>query len=199
MADKSCAPAIGLEVQPPVTDPAAVAALLKELFPQLFAGLPKPIKLRIQLDIEQLAPGRFTKQALSAYLRRYTSSTAYLNSLLRSPQRFGLDGLPAGEVSAEHKAVAQTALSERRKKIKAREEEVKAAYRWRAELLRDWEQTSLSRPNFCALRAVPEAALEALLEQAKSERLLSSIPPLRKGKPLGKPDERAGKVRRDKR
>ena len=45
--------------------PAACAQQLAERFPALFAGKPKPLKLRIQADIQERAPGVFTKQALS--------------------------------------------------------------------------------------------------------------------------------------
>lgn len=153
----------------PVREGEAAGQLLKQLFPALFAGAPKPIKLRIQSDIEARAPGRFTRQALTAFLRRHTGTTAYLNALLRASNRFDLDGQPAGELSAEHRAAAEQALKERRERQRQREAEIEAACQWRAELLRDWERTSFSRANFCALKGVAEAALDALIEQAKVE------------------------------
>ena len=56
--------------------PAVVAAKLAELFPALFgAGRALPIKLRIQADIQAAAPGVFTRQGLSAFLRRLTGSS----------------------------------------------------------------------------------------------------------------------------
>src|SRR5437870_12706936 len=90
---------------PPAT-PADCALQLKERFPALFGGPPKPLKLRIQADIQERAPGVFTKQALSAFLRRHTGSTAYLVAMTRSPHRFDLDGNPSGEVSEEHRKAA---------------------------------------------------------------------------------------------
>ncbi|MBP7661797.1 MAG: ProQ/FinO family protein, partial [Burkholderiaceae bacterium] len=94
--------------------PAACAERLRELFPALFAGPPKPIKLRIQADIQQRAPGVFTKPALSGFLRRLTGSTSYLIALTRAKQRFDLDGQPAGELSDEHRQAANDELARRR-------------------------------------------------------------------------------------
>ena len=164
----------------PVREGGAAGELLKQLFPALFGGAPKPIKLRIQSDIEARAPGRFTRQALTAFLRRHTGTTAYLNALLRASQRFDLDGQPAGELSAEHRAAAEQALQERRERLRQREAEMEAARRWRADLLRDWGRTSFSRANFCALKGVAESALDALIEQAKLE---ASQPPAQEPAP----------------
>ena len=74
--------------QPPAPAPAEgqdgprfdCAAELRQRFPALFAGAPKPLKLRIQADIQERAPGVFSKQALSAFFRRYTGSTGYLTA-----------------------------------------------------------------------------------------------------------------------
>ncbi|MDQ5899061.1 MAG: ProP effector, partial [Pseudomonadota bacterium] len=41
--------------------------------------------------------------------------------------------------------------------------------RERAQLLRDFERSSLKRSSFCVLRGVPEDQLDALLEQARRE------------------------------
>ena len=61
----------------PVPTPAATGAKLAELFPGLFKGQPKPLKLRVQVDIQERAPGVFSKQALSAFFRRYTGATSF--------------------------------------------------------------------------------------------------------------------------
>ena len=79
--------------------PVDCAEQLRERFPALFGTGFKPLKLHIQADIQQRAPGVFTKQALTGFLRRYTGSTGYLIALTRSPHRYDLDGQPAGEVS----------------------------------------------------------------------------------------------------
>ena len=84
-------------------DPAACTALLKKSFPALFTGAPKPIKLRIQADIQARMPGVFSKPALSGFLRRYTGSTSYLIALTRAKNRFDLDGQADGELTEEHR------------------------------------------------------------------------------------------------
>src|SRR2546421_8900096 len=63
---------------------------LKERFPALFGGAAKPLKLRIQADIQERAPGVFGKHVLSAFFRRHTGSTGYLVAMTKSPHRFDL-------------------------------------------------------------------------------------------------------------
>ena len=81
---------------PPAPEPRPAAddcaEQLRQRFPALFAGVPRPLKLRIQADIQQRAPGVFSKAALSAFLRRHTGRTGYLIALTRAPHRFDLDG-----------------------------------------------------------------------------------------------------------
>ena len=110
--------------------PAASAARLAELFPAVFSpGVPKPLKLRIQGDLQLRAPGVFTRKALSAFLHRHTTSTAYLRSLVNSPHRFDLDGAPAGEVAAEHRDAAAAELQRRRELHEARRKAERDAQR----------------------------------------------------------------------
>ena len=119
-ADAATAPveALAPSAEPPAAPsdlgPAACGARLAELFPALFAGPPKPIKLRIQADIQQRAPGVFTKKALSVFLHRHTTSTAYLNALATAPARVDLDGAPAGDIDDEHRQAAVVELERRR-------------------------------------------------------------------------------------
>ena len=117
-ADGDAAPA------PTELAPAECAARLAELFPALFAAIPntppRPIKLRIQADIQQRAPGQFTRRSLSPFLHRHTTSTAYLKALVASPHRFDLDGAPAGEVNDEHRQAAVAELEHRRALHEAR-------------------------------------------------------------------------------
>ena len=160
-------------------DPAPVAApapgaedcaeQLRQQFPALFAGATKPLKLRIQADIQARAPGMFTKTALSAFLRRHTGRTGYLIALTRATQRFDLDGAAAGEISAEHRQAALDELARRRALQATREAAEQEQRRGRAELLRAFEGTSLSMANFCALKGVAADELPALLEQARRE------------------------------
>jgi hypothetical protein len=98
----------------PGLSPADCARELAQRFPALFDGPARPLKLRIQADIQARAPGVFSRSVLSAFLRRLTGSTAYLNALSRAPQRIDLDGQPAGEISDEHRQIALEELARRR-------------------------------------------------------------------------------------
>lgn len=166
--------------------PAACAAALAERFPAVFgAGVAQPLKLRIQADIQQRAPGVFTRKSLSAFLHRHTTGNAYLRALAKAAQRVDLDGQPAGEIAAEHREAARAELERRRaihqhkreaqlaQERAARREMSEAEGRARAEraaLLRAHEASTLTRRNFCALKGIAEDALDALLEQARRER-----------------------------
>ncbi len=160
----------------PDMSPAACAQQLKSRFPALFSGAPRPVKLRIQADIQARVPGVFTKQVLSAFLRRHTGTTAYLIALTKAAQRFDLDGQPAGEISDEHRQAAHEELQRRRgvhDERRAAEDERHALeqQQWhnRAQLLRDFQSTTLTRANFCALKGVAEGELDGLLEIARRE------------------------------
>lgn len=165
------------KAEPAATAPAAAprmslddcAAQLRQHFPALFGGPARPIKLHIQADIQARAPGVFTKQVLSAFLRRHTGSRSYLLGLTRAAHRFDLDGQPAGEVTDAHRQAAQEELKRREQLFLARRLEEDEQRRERARLLREWQGTTLTRANFCALKGVPEASLDALLERARQE------------------------------
>ena len=155
---------------------AATGARLAELFPALFGGAPKPLKLRIQVDIQERAPGEFSKQALSAFFRRLTGATSYLVAVSRGKQRFDLDGQPAGELSEEHRQLATDELTRRRANQQARRvqedaqrEQEEAGRRQRFSLLRDFETTKLTTANFCALKGIAPEQLDGLLDQARKE------------------------------
>ena len=149
--------------------PAACAERLKALFPALFSGPAKPIKLRIQADIQVRAPGEFTKAALSGFLRRYTGSTSYLIALTRAPQRVDLDGQPAGEISAEHRQAAADELARRRTLHESRRQAEEDQRRERFQLMRAFQSTTLTKENFCALKGMTPEALDAVLAQAHQE------------------------------
>jgi hypothetical protein len=150
-------------------EPADAGPRLRALFPALFGNPPKPLKLRIQQDIQQRAPGQFSKQALSAFLRRYTGSHGYLVALANAKTRVGLDGEAAGEISAEHRQAAVEELGRRRANRQARIELDEQQRRNRATLLRDFETTTLTRANFCALKGIAVDELDGLLERARQE------------------------------
>ncbi|HEY8706678.1 MAG TPA: ProQ/FinO family protein [Burkholderiaceae bacterium] len=142
---------------------------LRQLFPALFTGAVKPLKLRIQVDIQERAPGTFTKQALSAFFRRHTGSTSYLIAVSKAAHRFDLDGQPSGEVSAEHRQAALDELARRRANNQARIELDEQQRRNRAGLLHDFQTTTLTPANFCALKGVAVDELEGLLALARTE------------------------------
>jgi ProP effector len=191
-------PAPGPAAALPQLTPAAAADLLRQHFPALFAGPAKPFKLRIQQDIQARAPGVFSKGTLSAYFRRHTGSTGYLIALTKASHRFDLDGQPAGELSEEHKQLAQAELTRRRQLTREREQqsqtqqreqqreaqraemaqqaEAMQARQERAALLRDFQRTTLTLANFCALKGTTPDALNPVLAQARQEA--AEAPPL---------------------
>jgi hypothetical protein len=154
---------------PATLSPAECALQLKQRFPALFAGAVKPLKLRIQVDIQERAPGVFSKQALSSFFRRHTGSTSYLIAVSKATHRVDLDGQPAGELSAEHRQIALDELARRRTNNESRRELEEQQRRNRAGLLRDFETTTLTRPNFCVLKGVAVEELDGLLAIARSE------------------------------
>jgi len=165
---------------------------LRQHFPALFSGAPKPLKLRIQADIQERMPGVFTKAALSAFLRRHTGRTGYLIALTRAAHRFDLDGAPAGEISAEHRQAAIDELARRRALQATREAVLQEQRRARAELLRAFEGSSLSVANFCALKGVAQDELPGLLELARREAAerAQAGPPPRHDRPPPRPRRR---------
>lgn len=128
-------PAAPVEAGTPAPRPepsvADTARLLAQHFPALFgAGQVKPIKLRIQADINSRAPGVFTKKALSIFLQRHTTATAYLRALVaEGATRVDLDGQPAGEIAAEHRDAAGVELERRRAIVEARRQAEREAAR----------------------------------------------------------------------
>lgn len=156
--------------------PAECAQQLKQRFPALFGGSPKPLKLRIQADIQARAPGVFPKQALSAFLRRYTGSTSYLIHLTKASHRVDLDGQNGDEISEEHREAARQELARRRAITQARREEEEKGRRERFHLLRDFEKTTLTEANFCALKGFTPEQLQETLALARKEA--TELPPL---------------------
>lgn len=153
----------------PALSPAEVASQLKALFPALFTGMQRPLKLRIQADIQQRAPGRFTKAQLSAFLRRHTGSTGYLIALGKATHRFDLDGNPGDELLEEHRLAAREELKRRRGLQQEREALEMQQRQNRAQLLRDFQRTTLTEANFCVLKGLKPEELPGLLEIARKE------------------------------
>jgi len=146
------------------------ARLLAKHFPALFgAGAAKPIKLRIQADIHGRAPGVFTKKALSVFLQRHTTRTAYLRALVaEGATRIDLDGQPVGEVAVEHRDAAGVELVRRNAIVEARkhaEREAARASRHDARPLR------ASRPPLPSQQAeVSQSASEVSGERPATRR-----------------------------
>ncbi|MBT9488584.1 MAG: ProQ/FinO family protein [Rubrivivax sp.] len=115
----------------PGMTPAQCGEQLAARFPALFGpeGPRKPIKLRIQADLQLRAPGVFTKRVLGLFLSRYTTSTAYLKGLSTAATRFDLDGQPAGEIAEEHRSAATAELARRKAIVDERRATERAAAR----------------------------------------------------------------------
>ena len=124
----------------------------------------KPLKLRIQADIQARAPGEFSKAQLSQFLRRHTGSTTYLVGITQAKTRFDLDGQPADEITDEHRSVAREELVRRRGLQQERQALEDQQRRNRAQLLYDFERTTLTEGNFCALKGVSAEELPGLLK-----------------------------------
>ena len=157
------------QAAPAQLTPADCALQLKQLFPALFTGAVKPLKLRIQIDIQERAPSRFTKQVLSAFFRRHTGTTSYLLAVSKATHRVDLDGQPSGEISDEHRQAALDELARRRTNQESRRELDEQQRRNRAGLLHDYQTTTLTPANFCALKGVAVDELDGLLTLARTE------------------------------
>ncbi|MFH7041403.1 ProQ/FINO family protein [Paucibacter sp. JuS9] len=176
--------------------PAEVASQLKALFPALFTGMQKPLKLRIQADIQQRAPGRFTKAQLSAFLRRHTGSTGYLIALGKATHRYDLDGQPGDELLEEHRLAAREELKRRRGVQQEREALENQQRNNRAQLLRDFQRTTLTEANFCVLKGLTLEELPGILEIARKEA--AERPPEMEQRPREpRPDQRRQPQRRE--
>lgn len=149
--------------------PAAVAALLAERFPRLFgAGRALPIKLRVQADIQQRAPGVFSKKSLSVFLHRYTTSTAYLKALANAPQRLDLDGEAAGEVDEVHRQAAAAEVQRRQQIVAERRAAERDQQRLAAAEARQ-AQTVRAAQN-AARHSARQAAQQGAEQEAQRQR-----------------------------
>lgn len=149
----------------PESSVADTARLLAQHFPALFgAGVVKPIKLRIQADIHQRAPGVFTKKALSVFLQRHTTATAYLRALVaEGATRMDLDGQPVGEIAAEHRDAAGAELERRRAIVEAKKHAGREAARASRHDARPLQPPRPPRPS-------PPAEVSQSASQAADER-----------------------------
>jgi len=88
----------------------ATVAMLVESYPLAFAIEPRrrrPLKLGIHRDIIAALNGTVTPRAVGDALRLYVGNPRYLKACVTRADRIGLNGNPAGQVSAEDAASAK--------------------------------------------------------------------------------------------
>ena len=91
----------------------ATIKLLYEQFPQAFCRrAPVPLKVGIYADTLAAVNGAVEPGNLKSALRAYTSNARYLRALSAGAHRVGLDGSPAGTVTAEDEAAAKARLAD---------------------------------------------------------------------------------------
>jgi ProP effector len=107
---------------------AAVITLLAEWFPKTFFVYQrrrKPLKLRIDLDLQAALDGAITPAELHRALQVYCGNEGYLRNTLKGAWRVDLAGNPVGAViadeesNAKQKLVAMEAKRARRKQAMA--------------------------------------------------------------------------------
>ncbi len=86
----------------------------------------KPLALGIHKAIRERMPD-IPVDELRTALRIHTTSTQYLKGILIGRERFDLDGNAAGEVTEEHRKVADGTLRDRFRKSALREKEKRSA------------------------------------------------------------------------
>jgi sRNA-binding protein len=101
----------------------AVITLLSELYPKTFfvhQARRRPIKVNIHIDIIATVNGAIRPHELVLALRAYTSNSVYLSHMRTGVTRIGLNGEPAGIVTAEAAKAAVEKLATRLLKAGAR-------------------------------------------------------------------------------
>ena len=89
----------------------ATIKLLYEQFPQTFCRR-APVPLKVYADTLAAVNGAVEPGNLKSALRAYTSNARYLRALSAGAHRVGLDGSPAGTVTAEDEAAAKERLAD---------------------------------------------------------------------------------------
>jgi ProP effector len=88
----------------------SVLALLVADHPVI--GEARPLAIGIHKAIIAAHPG-IDRGALRGVMQRHTAATRYLKAVAAGGPRFGLDGAPAGEITAEQQQQAREDLKER--------------------------------------------------------------------------------------
>ncbi len=101
------------------------------VLPQLIANYPvfrdaQPLAIGIHKAIMAAHPD-IDKNALRKTLQRHTASIKYLKAVAAGGPRFGLDGVPQGDITPEQQQLANQDLKERfRKQAEQRRDALKA-------------------------------------------------------------------------
>ena len=111
-----------MQTKTPPRDP-VLARLIATYF--IFLDV-RPLAIGIHKSIIAALPD-IDKNALRRTLQRYTASTAYLKVIAAGGSRFGLDGAPTGDITADQQKQANQDLKDRfRKQAEQRREQLKA-------------------------------------------------------------------------
>lgn len=98
---------------------ADLIAVLADFWPQTFSLYERrrrPLKLGIHRDIEAAAAGAITAEEIKVALRSYCCNIGYLLACKEGAARIGLDGEPAGSVTADEAANAASLVAYKRSK-----------------------------------------------------------------------------------
>lgn len=106
----------------------AAVQLLMDAYPEVFSrDNPKPLKIGIQEDL--VADDKVSRTKIKRALASYVRSPQYLRSFEENAPRIGLDGQPAGTVSAEEAEHAKSKLKAlqdaRRERVKEQAREAR--------------------------------------------------------------------------
>jgi sRNA-binding protein len=107
------------------TNPRSVLKQFADTYPAIKRSLPLVIGIDKQLVLlhSELSP-----KVIKSALFHYTKTATYIRNVAKSAHRYGLDGVAAGEISAEQRSFAQQQLktmNENRAKAKQAEEQLK--------------------------------------------------------------------------
>lgn len=95
-------------------DAAGGLELLYDAAPAAFSrSAPRPLKVGIERDLIRLVRGGIEPHELTAALKAYTGSPAYVQALRSGATRVGVDGAPAGVVTASEAHAAAEELATR--------------------------------------------------------------------------------------
>ena len=149
----------------PRIDVQPVLQKLFELYPHLFGNKFLPLKLGAYQDLIAAHPDVFQKDSLKAALGFHARSTRYLQCVVSGNKRHDLQGNPGEDVAPEHVYVSLLQLFSRRQsksKVDLRSE-------FRAQLVKAFEASGLSRQEYQLRVQTNEAEATLLLEEALTE------------------------------